>query len=274
MLPREPPPSPRTSERARGIGGFVLRLAAPHTQRHTQTFPPPHTHTHTKTHKNRGVKAKYSILTRMAGILMRDLASCSTHDGLMPPHKLQFILSRRNASVCGRGEPSVAFVGVGKAGSLFMQTVLELYAHEQLLPTVECGKSASAHAVGARMGWHHASALLWSRAYGNAWDTSFTFGIVRNPWSRLVSHWAFHIGKGSNPLDGGHLTPTQRAQAQANETLSIQHFRSWVRHARRSHPPGHNDSWRFTTADAHGNEQSPASMLHSCRGLSRERRIA
>ena len=139
-----------------------------------------------------------------------------------------------------------------------MQTVLELYAHEQLLPTVECGKSASAHAVGARMGWHHASALLWSRAYGNAWDTSFTFGIVRNPWSRLVSHWAFHIGKGSNPLDGGHLTPTQRAQAQANETLSIQHFRSWVRHARRSHPPGHNDSWRFTTADAHGNEQSPS----------------
>ena len=70
-----------------------------------------------------------------------------------------------------------------------------------------------------------------------------------------MSHWAFHIGS-KNPLDGGHLTPEQRSAARLNETHSIAHFRSWVRHARRMHPPHSAEAWRFTTSDAHGNEQA------------------
>ena len=56
--------------------------------------------------------------------------------GLMPVRKLAFILGRRGAghqTPCHM--PSVGFVGIGKTGSLFMQTALELFAHEQLLPT-------------------------------------------------------------------------------------------------------------------------------------------
>ena len=30
----------------------------------------------------------------------------------------------------------------------------------------------------------------------------------------------------------------------------------WVRHARRTHPPHSAEAWRFTTSDAHGNEQA------------------
>lgn len=188
------------------------------------------------------------------------VASCAgaPPDGLMPPHKLATILSHRNATTThchsGKAGPSIGFVGVGKAGSLFLQTVLELWAHEDILPTAKCGHYTPARAAGARMGWHHASAALWSRAFGTAWADAFTFSVVRNPWSRLVSHWAFHLQRDSNHLDGGHLTPSQRLAARANETESIRLFRSWVRHAKRVHPPGASDEWRFTTADAHGNE--------------------
>ena len=59
-----------------------------------------------------------------------------------------------------------------------------------------------------------------------------------------------------SPLDGGLLTHDDRLAAKQNETRSIAHFRAWVRHARRAHPPGSADSWRFTTVDGHGNEQS------------------
>ena len=104
------------------------------------------------------------------------------------------------------------------------------------------------------MGWHHASALLWHHAFGQRWADSYTFALVRDPWARLVSHWSFHITS-RNPLDAGQLTPEQRAAARLNETHSIRHFRSWVRHAWRTHPPNASDAWRFTTGDAHGNEQ-------------------
>lgn len=178
-------------------------------------------------------------------------------DGLMPVHKLEYILKNRNngssSSDC-TASPPVAFVGIGKTGSLFVQTSLELFAHEQLLPTLQ--PTVQPCAVGARMGWHHASADLWRRAYGaETWSKAFTFGLVRDPWARLVSHWAFHIGS-KNPLDGGHMTSEQRAVARFNESHSIAHFRSWIRHARQAHPPHAPDAWKFTTGDAHGNEQA------------------
>lgn len=181
-----------------------------------------------------------------------EAAAAAGPNGLMPSRKLAMILSSRNATVAvGPPCSSVGFVGIGKTGSLFMQTVLELWAHEQLLPTVQPQQPC---AVGARMGWHHASALLWRRAFGQAWNKAFTFALVRNPWARLVSHWAFHIGS-KTPLDGGHLMPSQRQEARLNETRSITHFRSWVRYASQVYPPGAREAWRFTTADAHGNEQ-------------------
>jgi chondroitin 4-sulfotransferase 11 len=175
----------------------------------------------------------------------------------MPPSKLAFILEHRNASSdenCGSPRRQVGFVGIGKTGSLFMQSALELFAHDELLPTVHREPTSRPCAVGARMGWHHASAKLWHRAFSVAWSSAFTFSIVRDPWARLVSHWAFHIVSKS-PLDSGHLTPAERSAAKANESHSIALFRSWVQHARKVHPPGASDAWRFTTADAHGNEQ-------------------
>jgi len=112
-------------------------------------------------------------------------------------------------------------------------------------------------AVGARFGWHHASAFLWHRAFGTAWTNAFTFSLVRNPWTRLVSHWAFHLVSRS-PLDVGvlNLTQERRLALKMNETLSIEHFRAWARHVHRVHPPHSSEAWRFTTADAHGNEQA------------------
>ena len=179
--------------------------------------------------------------------------------GLMPPHKLESIARRRNAitvsNISSCQKPAIGFVGIGKTGSLFMQSVLELWAHEQLLPSMNHTRSSQPCAVGARMGWHHASAILWRQAFGRAWDDAFTFAIVRNPWARLVSHWAFHLVS-KNPLDGGHLTREQRLAAQADENVSIGYFRAWVRHAARTHPPRAPDSWRFTTSDGHGNEHS------------------
>ena len=173
----------------------------------------------------------------------------------MPSKKLDYLMTHRNASLRAPCQlPSIAFVGIGKTGSLFMQSALELFAHEQLLPTVHRTANARPCAVGARMGWHHASAELWHRAFGRAWEDAFAFSLVRDPWARLVSHWAFHIGS-KNPLDGGHLTSEQRAAARYNESHSIAHFRSWIRHARRTHPPHAPDAWKFTTGDAHGNEQ-------------------
>ena len=174
-------------------------------------------------------------------------------NGLMPTRKLQHLLRGRNATSAACGEPAIGFVGIGKTGSLFMQTVLELFAHEQLLPTAN--PAAQPCAVGARMGWHHASALLWRRAFGANWSSAFTFAVVRDPWARLVSHWAFHLQHG-NPLDGGHLTDQQRGAARLNESESILHFRSWIRHVRQAHPPNSSRAWRFTTFDGHGNEQA------------------
>ena len=176
----------------------------------------------------------------------------------MPSKKLEFILKNRSKASASCSLPSVGFVGIGKTGSLFMQSALELFAHEQLLPTTHRNRLPNARpcAVGAKMGWHHASALLWKRAFGAAWSDAFTFALVRNPWARLVSHWAFHLTSKS-PLDGDRLTHEQRHAAKANESLSISHFREWVRHARRSHPPHAADAWRFTTREGHGNEQAP-----------------
>ena len=149
---------------------------------------------------------------------------------------------------------SVGFVGIGKTGSLFMQSALELFAHEQLLPTTHYNSTPCM--VGATMGWHHASAMLWRRAFGElAWGGAFTFAVVRDPWARLVSHWAFHL-LSKNPLDGGYLTHAQRVQAHANEVESIFHFRRWVRFAYTMHPPNSTDAWRFTSVSGHGNEQS------------------
>ena len=178
--------------------------------------------------------------------------------GLMPPRKLGAILIQRAtnetnvSSTCHGTLRSIGFVGIGKTGSLFMQTALELFAHEQLLPATHHAPHPCT--VGAMMGWHHASALLWQRAFGPAWFGAFTFALVRNPWTRIVSHWAFHLN--SNPLDGGYLTTVQRRAAGGNESISIAHFRSWVRHVRHVHPPNASDSWRFTTLNAHGNEQA------------------
>ena len=182
-------------------------------------------------------------------------AASGSVDGLMPGKKLAFILQHRNKSSSSDAAcalPRVGFVGIGKTGSLFMQTALELFAHEQLLST-----SSRVHActVGARMGWHHASAQLWKRAHGSAWTEAFTFALVRNPWARLVSHWAFHLTS-HTPLDGGFLSSEQRVAAKTNESRSIGHFRAWVRHFRRTHPPTAPAAWRFTTGDAHGNEHA------------------
>ena len=74
----------------------------------------------------------------------------------------------------------------------------------------------------------------------------FTFSLVRDPWARLVSHWAFHI-RSKEPLDGGFLTSAQRLACATNETHSIHYFRLWVRHARRERPPDAHDAWKFTT---------------------------
>ena len=87
-----------------------------------------------------------------------------------------------------------------------------------------------------------------------AWRAAFTFSLVRDPWARLAL--AFHLTS-KNPLDGGFLNRDERAAARANETRSIELFRSWVRHAGRTFPPGAADAWRFTTSDAHGNERAP-----------------
>lgn len=169
----------------------------------------------------------------------------------MPHKKLHTIISHRNASSLTCPLRRVGFVGIGKTGSLFMQTVLELFAHEQLLTT--SGAGARPCAVGARMGWHHASATLWHQAFGSSWTQAFTFALVRNPWARLVSHWAFHLASRS-PLDGDFLTPEQRRTAKVNESASKDYFRAWVRHARRSFPPDSRMAWQFTTVDGHGNE--------------------
>ena len=175
----------------------------------------------------------------------------------MPRAKFEYLLRERGSSnMTSRGpcSPSVGFVGIGKTGSLFMQSALELFAHEQLLTTNN--PAVKSCGVGARMGWHHASALLWRRAFGErAWKEAFTFALVRDPWARLVSHWAFHIASRA-PLDGGHLSQEERRVAKANESHSIRHFRAWVRHARAAHPPWAADAWRFTTADGHGNERA------------------
>ena len=186
------------------------------------------------------------------------------YGGLTPPRKLEYLLQERrsidttNASATCRASP-IAFVGIGKTGSLFVQAALELFAHDQLLPTVNQTPASRPCAVGARMGWHHASAQLWRRAFDTAWLDAYTFAVVRDPWARLVSHWTFHLVDGSarrNPLDGGYLTDAQRQAARANENVSIAHFRSWVHHTRRVIPPDAADAWRFTTCNPHGNEQS------------------
>ena len=76
--------------------------------------------------------------------------------GLMPPRKLGAILSQRAAnetnvsSTCHGTLRSIGFVGIGKTGSLFMQTALELFAHEQLLPATH--RAPHPCAVGAMMG--------------------------------------------------------------------------------------------------------------------------
>ena len=67
--------------------------------------------------------------------------------------------------------------------------------------------------------------------------------------------WAFHLTS-KHPLDGGLFSSQQRHAMKANETRSIAAFRTWAAHVRRTHPPGSREEWRFTTADAHGNEQA------------------
>lgn len=183
----------------------------------------------------------------------------SSGPGLIPPSKLAYIMQQRHDSRstnCHTPGRPVGFVGIGKTGSLFVQAVLELFAHESLLPTLHPESAIRARAVGAEMGWHHASALLWQRAFGSSvWSGAFTFSLVRDPWARLVSHWAFHM-RSRSPLDAGYLTISQRMEAAANETHSITLFRAWVRHVRQLHPPDRPGAWHFTSASGHGNEQA------------------
>ena len=163
------------------------------------------------------------------------------------PHRRS--ADRREVDDPADARPRLNPVYVGCAQGLAID--LELFAHEQLLTT--SGAGARPCAVGARMGWHHASATLWHQAFGSSWTQAFTFALVRNPWARLVSHWAFHLASRS-PLDGDFLTPEQRRIAKVNESASKDYFRAWVRHARRSFQPDSRMAWQFTTVDGHGNE--------------------
>jgi len=152
--------------------------------------------------------------------------------------------------------PSIGFVGIPKTGSMFIQGALELYAHEQVLPTRNADATLP-KALGATMGYHHASAQIWQHSFGpDAWRDAFTFALVRDPWSRLVSHWTFHLvmHAQSEALDGGLLTQQERKAAVADEDVSIKHFREWIRYAHSSTPPGSKDEYLVTTADALGNE--------------------
>ena len=58
-------------------------------------------------------------------------ASSGRAEGLMPRAKFEYLLRERGSSnMTSRGPclPSVGFVGIGKTGSLFMQSALELFA--------------------------------------------------------------------------------------------------------------------------------------------------
>lgn len=79
----------------------------------------------------------------------------------------------------------VGFVHVNKAGGTAMRAALLFNAAHQMLERLVPKATAQLRTVGAR--FFHASASLQRWAVGQAeWSRSYTFALVRNPWSRQV----------------------------------------------------------------------------------------
>ena len=97
-----------------------------------------------------------------------------------------------------------------------MQAVLSSLAYREMLWFVpEAGASLCAQALTAyhvqhkvtAFGWHHASARMQQRSVGaERWARTYSFAVVRNPWTRAVS--SFFFCKQLERVDGDHATPT------------------------------------------------------------------
>ena len=169
---------------------------------------------------------------------------------------------------CERGARDyrrVGFVHVNKAGGTAMIALMRKYAMHQALwhPAVAPGATQRIGALGSR--FFHASANLQREAVGReAWESSYTFGLVRNPWSRHVSNFFFLMQSFCGnatvgaprvrfcdervmPNSGPWMLDTQQAARR---------FRQWVLASASAFPLGSPKEHLFS-ARSHGNERDP-----------------
>ena len=174
----------------------------------------------------------------------------------MPSKKLEFILKNRS-----------------KASASCSLSRLCRHRQDGLAVYAECARALRARAIAADDAPQSPSECAAVRGWcqnglasrvGLVVEASFRGAAGRTPSrcarSQPVGASRVALGLPSDEqesIDGDRLTHEQRHAAKANESLSISHFREWVRHARRSHPPHAADAWRFTTREGHGNEQAP-----------------
>ena len=166
---------------------------------------------------------------------------------------------------CARGQPAhqpVAFVHINKAGGTAMRARLYTSARHQMLEIHDQAAAGRLRALGSR--FFHASASLQRRVLGaTAWDSAYTFALVRNPFARQVSMFFFLLQEASCNRPIGVRPPhCEQRQLPApgpwlnDKAVGVHKFRAWIRAMGTKFPPGSKDAHLFG-ARSHGNEIDP-----------------
>ena len=146
-----------------------------------------------------------------------------------------------------------------------MISLLTRYSRHQFLmnPQLSPGAAQRLTQMGSR--FFHGSANLQRQAVGpETWDASYTFGLVRNPWSRHVSNFFFLMQEfcgnatlGANRVkfcDERLMPPS--GPWMSDPALAAEQFRMWVLASAKAFPL-HSPKEHLFASRSHGNGRDP-----------------
>ena len=167
----------------------------------------------------------------------------------------------------------IGFVHVNKAGGTSMLQTLRAHVRERMLqshehgptgkencPDGSCPPSTTTRGPRSRgIHWFHASAYRQQQFVSpSAWDRTFTFALVRNPWARQVSMFYYLLTEGmcsrSSEACVKRLFPQAGDWVKHDAARGVEEFRSWMARLNATYPPGHKKEY-LVGSMGHGNEK-------------------